>query len=564
MKKLFTLAAVVLTSVAMMAATYKTYSLSDLTKDGSTYEVTGLTSNDQKLNKGERLVEVPSADAEGTLFLSGTGENLNRFASVYKSNGTVYDADRKIAMTSGYNPTGIAFNASDLLAKDGKYYIVFGSSDDYKINAFKYTLADPTKATVKSISVNGVALADFAADKLTYNYELAFGTTDAPVVTAVAGDGATINITQAAAVDGTATVVCTSKDESASVTYTINFSVASSASSDASLKGIKVDDKALANFKADSFYYEYHVAYTSTAIPTVTAEENDENANAVVTPATEITKAVTDAGTTVIVVTAQDGTTKLTYKVAFIRDDAVKKINEVILSNSYNAYILDGQAAEPYVINGYYLAGQDAPTVTSYKVNDGTTWAQEGNTITLTGADASTATYALTLEAVAPLEFTADAITFAGNEAWVKAAYGFKDGAWKFSKTDSDYSREIAGKTHIEMFLPACDSLDLVGAVSTRDVRIYINGTEFGDKFSLPKDKKLGLKVEQANPFMLTIKSAQTSGDGGVAGIQLFKSATVGIEDTEATVKAVKFFQNGQLFIEKNGKVYTITGSEIR
>lgn len=41
-------------------------------------------------------------------------------------------------------------------------------------------------------------------------------------------------------------------------------------------------------------------------------------------------------------------------------------------------------------------------------------------------------------------------------------------------------------------------------------------------------------------------------------------SAATALDNTEASVKAVKFFQNGQLFIEKNGKVYTITGSEIR
>lgn len=42
------------------------------------------------------------------------------------------------------------------------------------------------------------------------------------------------------------------------------------------------------------------------------------------------------------------------------------------------------------------------------------------------------------------------------------------------------------------------------------------------------------------------------------------KDEATALDNTEASVKAVKFFQNGQLFIEKNGKVYTIIGSEIR
>lgn len=42
------------------------------------------------------------------------------------------------------------------------------------------------------------------------------------------------------------------------------------------------------------------------------------------------------------------------------------------------------------------------------------------------------------------------------------------------------------------------------------------------------------------------------------------KDEATALDNTETSVKAVKFFQNGQLFIEKNGKVYTIIGSEIR
>lgn len=127
-------------SMSMWGEVYKTYAVGDLTRNGLTYEVTGLSSNDQKLNKGERKVEVPCSDAEGTLYLSGTGANADRYASIYGSHGTSYDASRKIAMTKGYS-TGISFDSDDILTEGGKYYIVFGSSDDYKINAFKYTLS---------------------------------------------------------------------------------------------------------------------------------------------------------------------------------------------------------------------------------------------------------------------------------------------------------------------------------------------------------------------------------------------------------------------------------------
>lgn len=149
----------------MWAAVYKTYALSDLTYTAATltYEVTGLSSDDQKLNKGERKVEVPCATASGTLYLSGTAANADRYASIYGSNGTSYDASRQIAMTSGYNSTGIAFTSADILTEGDKYYIVFSSINgstkyDYKINKFKYVLSEACSSGSDPIKVSSVAV----------------------------------------------------------------------------------------------------------------------------------------------------------------------------------------------------------------------------------------------------------------------------------------------------------------------------------------------------------------------------------------------------------------------
>ena len=145
LKNLAMIFAVLTLSVANIGmawgAVYKTYSLSDLTNTSLTYEKTGLSNDDQKLNKGERKVEVPCASASGTLYLSGTGAQ-DRYASIWGSNGTAVDANRRIAMTNGYGK-GISFTSADILTEDGKYYIIFGNVDDadYKINAFKYTLS---------------------------------------------------------------------------------------------------------------------------------------------------------------------------------------------------------------------------------------------------------------------------------------------------------------------------------------------------------------------------------------------------------------------------------------
>ena len=151
-------AALMLYAAEVWGAVYATYSLSDLTQTTLTYEKSGLTSNDQKLNKGERKVEVPCSSASGTLYLSGTGAQADRFASIYGTNGTVLDASRKIAMTDGYG-SGISFTSADILTEGGKYYIVFGNVDgsDYKITAFKYTLSSACAAACVAPTSVGIS-----------------------------------------------------------------------------------------------------------------------------------------------------------------------------------------------------------------------------------------------------------------------------------------------------------------------------------------------------------------------------------------------------------------------
>ena len=165
-----------------------------------------------------------------------------------------------------------------------------------------------------------------------------------------------------------------------------------------------------------------------------------------------------------------------------------------------------------------------------------------------------------------PVEFSAAEIVFDGTETWVKSAYGW-DGTkkWKFSKTDSDYSREIAGKTHVELFLPACDTLYLTPFSGTeRDVRFYINGVEFGSKTKFVK-AGLTLNVQQSAPFMLTIASAQSSGDGGIAAIRMARknNSALDIETTKSDVHCVKVLREGRLYIRLGEKIYDITGRPV-
>ena len=243
-------------------------------------------------------------------------------------------------------------------------------------------------------------------------------------------------------------------------------------------------------------------------------------------------------------------------------DSTARAIREVILSNHYYAYINEGET----VIRGWYLAGTSVPVIDSCLLSAGATWAQTNDTVTITALNGTTSVYTIYVQPVTPVEFSAAEIVFDGTETWVKSAYGW-DGTkkWKFSKTDSDYSREIAGKTHVELFLPACDTLYLTPFSGTeRDVRFYINGVEFGSKTKFVK-ADLTLNVQQSAPFMLTIASAQTSGDGGIAAIRMARknNSALDIETTKSDVHCVKVLREGRLYIRLGEKIYDITGRPV-
>ena len=324
---------------------------------------------------------------------------------------------------------------------------------------------------------------------------------------------------------------------------------------DATLKALAVDGFTLTpSFAADVLEYSITKAYgaANPTVDKVTATPNDVKA---LEPEISIAN-----DTIIIVVTAEDEVTTQTYKIAILSADAPRVLNEVVMSNKYLAYL----AGDPTAVNAFYLEGEDVPTVESANVNDGASWTVADGKLKVIGADEKFDEYPLNIEAVAPLAFTATEIVFDGTETWVKSGYGF-DGGWKFSKTDADYSREKAGKTHVEMFLPACDTIIVTAAEGSteRDARFYANGEALGEKVKLAK---AGTKVvvEQSKAFMLTIASAQTSGDGVIGSIQLIIAGEqTAIVNTDAAAKAVKVVRDGQLLIIKNGRTYNVLGAEV-
>lgn len=79
-------------------------------------------------------------------------------------------------------------------------------------------------ATLSDLKVNGTTITGFSANTTSYNYTIASGVTTIPTVTATANNAnATLNITQATSLTGTASVVVTAQDNT-TLTYTVQFS----------------------------------------------------------------------------------------------------------------------------------------------------------------------------------------------------------------------------------------------------------------------------------------------------------------------------------------------------
>ncbi len=121
-----------------------------------------------------------------------------------------------------------------------------GKSDVYEV-AFVAAPIAADVATLKSITIDGKALEGFDPATETYNVELTFGTTEVPVVEAVAtSKNANPVVTPAAAIPGATTIVVTAEDGTTTKTYTINFTAAQTASSEKELLNVTINGQAVA------------------------------------------------------------------------------------------------------------------------------------------------------------------------------------------------------------------------------------------------------------------------------------------------------------------------------
>ncbi|MCR4435760.1 MAG: S-layer homology domain-containing protein [Clostridiales bacterium] len=222
-----------------------------------------------------------------------------------------------------------------------------------------------TDATLSNLTVNGTTVSGFAANIFTYNVVLPAGTTAIPTVAATVNDTdkAAATIVQAAGLPGTATVIVTAQDGITQKIYTVNFTVSTVLDTDATLSNLTVNGTTVAGFNPATLAYNVVLPAGTTVVPTVVATVNDTGkATAVITPAASL------PGTTIIQVTAQDGTTKKIYTINFTV--AALDTDATLSSLTVNGSIIAGFNANTLTYNVVLPMGTTAVPTVAAAVND--------------------------------------------------------------------------------------------------------------------------------------------------------------------------------------------------
>lgn len=233
----------------------------------------------------------------------------------YRGAGQISNAKGETATFSGRELSGSEISISNgtidgnpttitVKAEDGK------SSMTYKI---KFVRQASTNAKLASILVNGKAISGFQPAVTSYNVELPYGTTDAPIVSVdKQEDEQVVEIIQATSPTGSAKINVTAADGKTKQTYTISFSVA--LLSDNTLKDIKINGESLAGFTPNQTTYRVSLPTSTTTMPKV------EAISAYPAGAQTITynaPSVIDGGVYQINVSTPGNPTPKTYKMTF-------------------------------------------------------------------------------------------------------------------------------------------------------------------------------------------------------------------------------------------------------
>ena len=419
---------------------------------------------------------------------------------------------------------------------------------------------------IKSLTINGEAV---EAVEGVYSYTVGASVNLAaaevvytlahPKATATPASGFMVNVPNAG--DPANTQVITVVAENGSeATYTVSVAKSAALSTDATLSALTVDGYTLdPAFAADVYAYTITKAYGAAdpEVSVVNATPNDANAKALISYAD---------GMFTIEVTAEDGESTLTYSIIILEAAAKKALLKAEFSNGVHGFIANGN------INVPYIAGQTEPTFVSAEF-----WEAEGyptaemvdGKLVVTGIDGKKDEYTITYVPLTPMETSYDEITFTEVPSYIYSIYGWaEDKGVKFSKDVEEAAnhRISEGKDRIYIALPVAKEVILTGGSGgARPVVITVNGVKSGVTSTPKKEETITIPLaatEGAN--LVAIESNGNNGDAGFTKIQLVEGVPTALENVDASVKAVKVIQNGQLFIKKGDKLYNAQGTIVK
>ncbi len=226
-------------------------------------------------------------------------------------------------------------------------------------------------ASLSNLTVNGLTVSGFSPLIYTYEYAVPTGN-PVPVTGATAASpAATVQITQANSVPGTATVLVTAEDGTTQQTYTVDFYIAGI---DASLSDLTVNNVTIPDFSPTVYTYDYTVP-TGDPIPVTGATANDIHAEV------DINQAVDLPGIATVVVTSEDGLHTQTYTVNYLyipSDDAT--LQDILL----NGASLEGFMPDLYSYDVELIFDEAAP-YTYGVVNDPNATVDETQCVSVPG-----------------------------------------------------------------------------------------------------------------------------------------------------------------------------------
>jgi hypothetical protein len=499
------------------------------------------TSTDAAWNDSKAGIKLGSTKAYAVLQLtSGTFEegdvitvtmqNTSHQAGVflYNESATEYKyGSAPLVTSSGSGTLTATFDGA------GKIVIARGSGTTMYLQSL--VIERPIKApALNAFTLNGInGTIDQTAG--TVAIELPYGSTEPSEAEILAACTVNSAATEPTTYDAT-THTITVTDGTTPKEYVLTVTISTTASTDATLKSLSVGGTAVTGFAADKYTYDVEVPYGTAAQPAITFEANDATATPVLTNAdwTSETKTAT------VEVTAQDGTTTLTYTINFTIADLKRTLTSIAFSNGVGGYIINDEAVmvtggTPYTITVPYI-GETKPTAgaatfgeteTSGEMSvDGSTYSLKS---TLDGG-ASQLDYAVTYRQLTPANIALNTVyEFSAEDAsasWIHTVYGYDASkGLRYSKTtNTDKPRSTEGTTRIVFAIPAgVTKVTLNSTGTNRAIKI----TSSAGTVEKSAANSYEVEIDGTEASLLIVESNQTGGDGGFASIVLSDGSPV-------------------------------------